>query len=55
MDISPNVLLVGVMARLLEGRRNVLIGTNSPAPGAAALLAQQLSGDSMNRMSAPAR
>lgn len=44
MDISPNVLLVSVMARLLEGRRNVLIGTNSPAPGAAALLAQQLAG-----------
>ena len=47
MGISPNVLLVSVLARLLEGRRNVLIGTNSPAPGAAALLAQQLAGDSM--------
>lgn len=45
MDSAPTALFVSVMSRLLEGRKNVLIGTNAPAPAAAALLAQQLAGE----------
>ena len=50
MNGAPTALFVSVMARLLEGRRHVLIGTNAPAPAAAALLAQQLSGGAMKLM-----
>lgn len=35
------------LARMLAGRRHPLIGTNAPAPAAAALLARALSGDDM--------
>ena len=37
-------LLVAVIARLLEGCRHVVTGASSPIPGAAALLARDLSG-----------
>lgn len=47
MDKASTAFLVSVMARLLEGRKNVLVGTNAPAMAAAALLAQQLAGDAM--------
>lgn len=35
------------LARWLRGRRSVLVGTNAPAPSGAALLARELSQDSM--------
>ena len=40
-------LLIGVLARLLEGVGHVAVGASSPIPGAAALLAQALSNDPM--------
>jgi glutaconate CoA-transferase subunit B len=47
MDSSHELMLVGVLARMLEGREHLLIGTNSPAPASAALLARELSGGRM--------
>lgn len=41
---SREELLIGVLARMLEGQRNIAVGTNSPIPGCAALLVQELSG-----------
>jgi len=41
-DPDLDLLYVGVFARLLQGRRHPLIGTNSPAPATAALLARAL-------------
>jgi glutaconate CoA-transferase subunit B len=40
-------LLIGTLARLLEGAGHVAVGALSPIPGAAALLARALSGDAM--------
>jgi len=40
-------LLIAVIARLLEGCRNVVIGNASPIPGSGALLARELSGGAM--------
>ena len=42
-DLS-SVYLVCTLARLLEHRRHVAVGANSPIPGTAALLAKELSG-----------
>jgi glutaconate CoA-transferase subunit B len=41
---SREELLICVLARMIEGQRNVAVGTASPIPGAAALLMQALSG-----------
>lgn len=40
-------LLIGTLARLLEGAGHVAVGALSPIPGTAALLARALSGDTM--------
>jgi len=40
---SPSELLIAVIARLLEGCRHVAVGSQSPIPGSAALLARELS------------
>ena len=40
-------LLIAVVARLLDGCRHVVTGAASPIPGAAALLARELSGGSL--------
>ncbi len=42
-SFSRAELLVAVIARLLEGCRHVVVGASSPIPGAAALLARELS------------
>jgi glutaconate CoA-transferase subunit B len=47
VSVSPTELLIAVIARLLEGCRNVVIGNQSPIPGSAALLARALSGGAM--------
>lgn len=41
---TPQELLIGVVARLLEGARHIAVGASSPIPGSAALLARELSG-----------
>jgi glutaconate CoA-transferase, subunit B len=41
---QKHAFLVATLARLLQGRSHALIGTNSPAPTSAALLARELSG-----------
>lgn len=41
---TPTELLIAVIARLLEGCRHVVTGASSPIPGAAALLAREISG-----------
>ncbi len=43
VESSGNVFLVCSIARLLEGRKHVAVGANSPIPAAAALLACDLS------------
>lgn len=40
---TPTELLIGVIARLLDGCRSVAVGESSPIPGAAAFLASRLS------------
>jgi glutaconate CoA-transferase subunit B len=40
-------LLITVIARLLEGCRHVVTGASSPVPGAAALLAREISGGAL--------
>jgi glutaconate CoA-transferase subunit B len=40
-------LLIAVIARLLEGCRHVVTGASSPVPGAAALLAREISGGAL--------
>ena len=40
---TPSELLIAVIARLLEGCRHVAVGSQSPIPGSAALLARELS------------
>ncbi|MFQ5784785.1 MAG: CoA-transferase [Alphaproteobacteria bacterium] len=47
MTCREQELLIGVLARLLEGAGHVAVGALSPIPGAAALLARALSGDAM--------
>jgi glutaconate CoA-transferase, subunit B len=42
-EFTPTELLVAVIARLLEGCRHVAVGSQSPIPGSAALLARELS------------
>jgi glutaconate CoA-transferase, subunit B len=41
---TPTELLIAAIARLLEGCRHVVTGASSPIPGAAALLAREMSG-----------
>ena len=41
---TPQELLIGVVARLLEGARHIAVGASSPIPGSAALLVRELSG-----------
>ncbi|MCH7943974.1 MAG: CoA synthetase, partial [Proteobacteria bacterium] len=43
MDFSREELLIGVLARLLEGMGHIAVGASSPIPGSAALLARALS------------
>lgn len=47
VDYAPEELLIVTVARLLEGIRHVAVGTASPIPGSAALLAQALAGGDM--------
>jgi glutaconate CoA-transferase subunit B len=47
MDRARTELLIGAIARMLEGCRTVAIGASSPIPGAAALLARARSGGSL--------
>ncbi|MGH6954264.1 MAG: CoA-transferase [Alphaproteobacteria bacterium] len=47
MVCARQELLIAAVARLLEGARHVAVGASSPIPGAGALLARALSGDSM--------
>jgi glutaconate CoA-transferase, subunit B len=44
MEYNNEELLICVLARMLEGLRNVAVGTASPIPGCAALLVQALGG-----------
>ncbi len=44
MPGSRDELMICVLARMIEGQRNVAVGTASPIPAAAALLVQALSG-----------
>lgn len=46
--ISERLLLIGVMARLLEGRRHVFVGGNAAVSAAATLLARALSNGRMD-------
>lgn len=47
MDTAKTELLIGAIARMLEGCRTVAIGASSPIPGAAALLARARSGGAL--------
>ena len=44
MTYSREELMICVLARMIEGQRNVAVGTASPIPAAAALLVQAVSG-----------
>ncbi len=44
MPHTPDELMICVLARMIEGQRNVAVGAASPIPAAAALLVQALSG-----------
>jgi glutaconate CoA-transferase subunit B len=44
VQYTPTEVLISVIVRLLEGCRHVVTGAASPIPGAAALLARELSG-----------
>lgn len=44
---TPTEILIAAMASRIEGCRHVAVGNASPIPGAAALLARALSGDTM--------
>ncbi len=39
-DIAPEEILIGAIARMLDGLDHVAVGASSPVPGAAALLAR---------------
>jgi len=43
MEFNIEELLICAIARMIEGQRNVSVGTSSPIPGSAALLVQALS------------
>lgn len=45
--ISTPEIMIGAIARMLEGLRHVAVGASSPIPGSAALLARALSGGRM--------
>ena len=45
--LKHNVFLICTLARLLQNRKYVAVGANSPIPGAATLLARELSGRTM--------
>ena len=45
--IAPEEVLIGAIARMLEGLDHVAVGASSPVPGAAALLARASSGGRM--------
>ena len=47
VEYRAEELLVGVLARLLDGANHVVVGAMSPIPGTAAFLARALSGDAM--------
>ena len=47
MKFTRQELLIGVIARLLEGARHVAVGVASPIPCAGAMLARRLSGGAM--------
>jgi glutaconate CoA-transferase subunit B len=44
MAAFDNLLLIATLARALDGKHRPLVGTNSPVPATAALLARELSG-----------
>jgi glutaconate CoA-transferase, subunit B len=52
---TPTELLIAVIARLLQGCRHVAVGSQSPIPGSAALLARELSRDSSSNRAEPMR
>ena len=43
MEYTREELLICAIARMLDGCRNIAVGTASPIPGSAALLVQALS------------
>jgi glutaconate CoA-transferase, subunit B len=45
--VSTPEIMIGAIARMLEGLRHVAVGASSPIPGSAALLARALSGGCM--------
>ncbi len=45
--VSTPEIMIGAIARMLEGLRHVAVGASSPIPGSAALLARALSGGRM--------
>lgn len=45
--VSTPEIMIGAIARMLEGLRHVAVGASSPVPGSAALLARALSGGRM--------
>jgi glutaconate CoA-transferase subunit B len=47
MTTGQDIFMVCALARILRGRRHVAVGSNSPIPGSAALLAQALSDGGM--------
>jgi glutaconate CoA-transferase, subunit B len=48
MDGRETIFLACCIARVLKGRRHVAVGANLPIPAAAALLARELSGGTMD-------
>lgn len=50
MDYSRDEFLICLLAHMLTGAKSVATGAGSPIPGAAALLAQDLSGGQMTAM-----
>lgn len=50
MDCSRDEFLICLLARMLTGMKSVATGASSPIPGAAALLAQALSGGRLQAM-----
>jgi glutaconate CoA-transferase subunit B len=44
MDFTQQELLIGAIARMLDGLGHIAVGVSSPIPGSAALLTRELSG-----------
>ena len=44
MEYTREELLICAIARMLDGCKNIAVGTASPIPGSAALLVQALTG-----------